>query len=88
MRPEGGGVKAERLLLLFIHRHDFIGELFLGVGAIRQLVQKLHVIEALGDAVCRQTGLWVMVPALLDGGTHDLDALQGGTTNSNGQSLI
>lgn len=37
----------------------------------------LELAEALGHALCRQPGLGVVVPALDEGLTHHLDALQG-----------
>lgn len=54
-----------------------LGDLHLRVGALGQLVQVLDVVEALGDAVRREPGLRVVVPALLYGGAHRLDALRG-----------
>lgn len=67
---------AVRLLLVHGCR-DVFRDLLLRVRAGRDLVQILHVIEAFNNALCCQTGLRVMVPALLDGGAHHLDALWG-----------
>lgn len=61
--------------LLFIHHRDFLRDLLLWVRVIWQLVQVLHVIEALSNTLGCQTGLRVVVPALLYGGAHHLDAL-------------
>lgn len=64
-----------RVLLLLVHGGYFLQDLLLRVGALRQLVQVLHVVEALGDALGRHAGLGVVVPALHDGGAHHLNAL-------------
>lgn len=74
-RP-GGGQRC-RWALLLIHHWDLLRDLLLWVRAARQLVQVLHVAEALGNTLGCQTGLRVVVPALVYGGAHHLDALQG-----------
>lgn len=53
------------------------GNLLLGAAPSREPVVVLELTEALGHALCRQPGLGVMVPALDEGLTHHLDALQG-----------
>lgn len=67
--------RSVRVLLFLVHGGDFLRDLLLRVGALRQFVQVLHVVEALGDALGRHAGLGVVVPALHDGGAHHLDAL-------------
>jgi len=58
------------------------------VRVVGQLVQVLHLVEALGDAVGRQPRLRVVVPALVDAGAHRLDALQGAQWSTRQQAAF
>lgn len=70
-----GRVRSSPLSLPIIHRQIF-RNLLLGAAAAGQLVQLVfHLAEALGHAVGCETGLGVVVPALVDGGTDDSHAL-------------
>lgn len=50
-------------------------DFLLGAAPLRQLVKVLHLVEALGHALRCEPGFWVVVPAVVDRGTHNLDAL-------------
>ena len=53
------------------------GNLLLGAAPPREPVQVLQLAEALRHTLGRETGLWVVVPALGQRLTHHLDALKG-----------
>ena len=57
------------------HRAVF-GDLLLRTASSRELVVVLELAEALHNALCREPGLGVVVPALDKSFAHHLDALQ------------